>query len=100
MRISKSTWDAEVARVGEYWARRNLRSRIKPYMYLLAPPYIRPDLFACLQSLAALPGRTSMGNRKAFADVLRAALMKSKMQRKRIAGFAKNTKSGGCYVES
>jgi len=95
--ITLKTWQAEVERVGEYWARRNLRHICRtvryPLNYLLTSN--KPEEFKLLCDLAYMSGATPLENRKKFADIFRVALRRIKENRLRIQGYGKKIFSDG-----
>lgn len=83
--ITLHTWQKEVARVGEYWARRNLRhitrSKRQPYRS------DRPEAFKLLSDLAHLPDATPNENRKKYAEIFRMALQRIREDRLRVNSY-------------
>lgn len=84
MKIPLAVWQSEVARVGERWARINLRYISRPVTRLL---YTREQWgeHRVLYELAHWPGASPMVNRKRFASIFRGALRQIREKRLRLA---------------
>jgi len=67
--ILLTTWQKEVARVGEYWARQNLRYHCR--INRRPPNYNKPDELALLHELTMWTGFSPMENRKKFKKLFR-----------------------------
>jgi len=90
--ITLQTWKKELARVGDYWARRNLRHITQGNRR----PYRReqPEIFTLLCALAHLPGGTPSENRKKYADIFRIALTRQRENRLRVQSYSVNRQQG------